>query len=219
MRRTQHPRLVFSSKSSLRSCCLPLARKTSSHASRTPCSRTASQESSQQTRMTRQRHVSRSTSLPPSEWVCSQRVCASGSRTRRPSRNHSQSQRATARIHAVYRAIRRTHRAAGPGAGAVLRRGDETTPGLPQEGGRTHAAQRPIASASLQAKLARALTQTRARARQPLLKSAATHPAARHPAHYHALVRRHPNAAGAVPQYRYHEARHPRDELGVLLQA
>jgi hypothetical protein len=121
-------------------------------------------------------------------------------------------------IHAAYRAIRRTHRAAEPGAGAALQRGDETTPGLPQEGGRTHAAQRPIASASLRAKLARALTQTRARARQLLARSAATRPAARHPARCRALVLHLPNAAGAVPPYRYHEARHPRDEAGVLLQ-
>ena len=197
-----------------------MARKTSSHASRIPCSRTASQESSQQTRMIRPRHASPSTSLPPSEWVCLQRVCASGSRTRRPNRNHFQSQRATATIHAVYPAIHRTRRAAEPGAGAALRRGDETTRGLPPEGGRTHAAQRPIASASLQAKLARALTQIRDRDRAPqlLLKSAATHPAARHLARYHALVRHHPNAAGAVRQSLPREAPHQRDEAGVLLQ-
>ena len=118
----------------------------------------------------------------------------------------------------MYPAIRHTRRAAEPGAGAALRRGDETTPDLPQEGGRTHAAQRPIASASLQAKLVRALTQTRARARQPFIRGEATHPAARHHAPCRALAPRRPNVAGAVRQPPSREAPHQSDEAEAPLQ-
>jgi hypothetical protein len=73
---------------------LPSARSRSSNASRTPCYKRASLESSRPTQTTSPRLASPSTSSQQSAWVCSQRACAIGSRTARQSPSHCPNQKA-----------------------------------------------------------------------------------------------------------------------------